>query len=79
MLLNYVKSGYISIHEYTQTRFEKLYTNSGEVLSTRKHKAITSKSKQNIFITIDQVEVFKGITKYNMFKVYNDLYNSNND
>ena len=62
-------------NEYVYTGFEELCTYSGEVLSTREHKAITSKRKQNIFITIDELKVLKGFTKYNKLKVYNDLYN----
>ena len=63
--------------EYAYTRFEELCTYSGEVLSTREHKAITSKRKQNIFITIDELKVYKGTTKYDTLKVYNDLFNNN--
>ena len=48
------------------------------MLSTREHKAITSKRKQNI-ITIDELKVCKGITKYDKLKVYNDLFNNNNN
>ena len=61
-------------NKYVYTRFEKLCTYSGEVLSTREHKAITSKYKKN-FKNIDELKVFKGITNFNILKVYNDLYN----
>ena len=48
------------------------------MLYTREHKAIALKYKQN-FINIDELKVFKVITEYNILKVYNDLYNKNND
>ena len=60
-------------NEYAYTRFEKIYKYSGEVLYTREHKAIALKQKQN-FINIDELKVFKGITKYNILQVYHDLY-----
>ena len=62
-------------NEYASTRFEELCTYSGEVLSTREHKAITSKRKQNIFITIDELKVYKGNGKSDKLKAYNDLFN----
>ena len=66
-------------NEYAYTRFEELCTYSAEVLCTREHKAIISRRKQNIFITIDELKVLKSFTKYNKFKVYKDLYNNNNN
>ena len=62
-------------NEYKYTRFEKIYKYSGEVLYTREHKAVASKHKQN-FVTIDELKVFKGITKVNILQVYNDLYSN---
>ena len=61
-------------NKYAYTRFKELCTYSGEVLSAREHKAITSKHKQNL--NIDGLKVHKGFTKYNKLKVYNDLYNN---
>ena len=49
-------------NEYTYTRFENIYKYSGEVLYTREHKTVASKHKQNL-IKIDELKVFKGITK----------------
>ena len=49
------------------------------MLCSREHKVITSDRKQN-FLTIDELKVFKGTTtKYNKLKVYNYLYNNNNN
>ena len=45
--------------EYAYTRFEELSTYSGEVLSTRAHKATTSKRKPNIVIDINKLRMFK--------------------
>ena len=50
--------------EYPYTRFEELCTYPGEVISTKGHKAIISKRKQNIFITINELKVYKGATKF---------------
>ena len=58
-------------NEYAYTGYEKIYKYAGEVLSTREHNAMASKHKQN-FINIDELKVFKGITKYNILKVHND-------
>ena len=62
-------------NEYAYTRFVNIYEYSGEVLYTREHKAVASKHKQN-FVTIDELKVFKGITKVNILQVYNDLYSN---
>ena len=49
---------------YAYTRFEELRTRSGEVLFTRKHKATISKDESNIYIDIDELQMFKDfITK----------------
>ena len=45
------------------------------MLSTREHKAIASKHKQNL--NIDGLKVLEGFTEYNKLEVYNDLYNNN--
>ena len=51
-------------HNYAYTRFEELRTRSGEVLFTRKHKATISKDESNIYIDIDELQMFKDfITK----------------
>ena len=44
---------------YAYTRFAELHTRSGEVVFTREHKATTSKDKSNIYIDIDEQQMFK--------------------
>ena len=44
---------------YEYTRFVELRTRSGEVVFTREHKATTSKDKSNIYIDIDEQQMFK--------------------
>ena len=63
--------------EYGYTRFEELCTCSGEVIYTREHKAITTKRKKNIFLDIDELNVFrKKIT--NLEEYLRKKYQSNN-
>ena len=63
--------------EYGYTQFEELCTCSGEIIYTRKHKAITTKRKKTIFLDINEVNVFrKKIT--NLDEYLRKKYQTNN-
>ena len=64
--------------EYGYTRFEELRTCSGEVIYTRKDKAITTKREINIFLDIDELNVFRKKQINSLEEYSRQKYQSNN-